>query len=299
MLEIGKIYEYIGDPKTAVTWYEKAFKRNPNHQEIVYRFARLTTDGKILKCIFEQIDQSHAIQAFCFGCAETGNDLVIKILDKVRNKWPVKTHFAIHSRYFGWRGEMDEQMQLLDNYKAEEAQFIKFLISLNCSDLTKPKSSMKSFKKYLPTVQAVWDIIQGNARQLDSQVVVPLIIDWRLQALFESCLLCLPDRQQEEALLTAKRGWNEAYDLSTTESTCGTAYDIKTEKSLRSSDFLNAEVFLKKAQMHGETILRYLHQMELYRRVKDENRLLATAEQACNMYPESILVQTAANIVKT
>jgi tetratricopeptide (TPR) repeat protein len=291
MLAIGRIYDYIGDPETALFWYLNAFEKNHNDPDVVYRLSRLITDTEVLESIFQLIVKRDAMLAFCFGCSESGHPMTLKIINALEQDGQAfKTHNA-RLRYLGRRNKTEEQIRLLESLQGENANLIKFLVSLNCSDMTGAKEYCRRLNAYKTDADKVMDIIQGKSRRLNAEPVMQIIIDFNLESLFEPCLLSLPEKKQNEVLLETKLAWKEKRDLDRIKSTCGVAYDLKTEKALRSNHLFQAELYLRNAFKHGATISRYLHEMELYRSMGAIQRLQSAFDEAFGKYPDSILLQ--------
>ena len=69
------------------------------------------------------------------------------------------------------------------------------------------------------------------------------------------------------------------------------AYDLKTEKALKSKDMSQAELYLSHAFKHGATIRRYFHEIELHKYMGESQRLQSAFDEAFAKYPDSILLQ--------
>jgi glycosyltransferase involved in cell wall biosynthesis len=291
MLAIGKIYDFIGDPETALFWYLKSFEKNHNHPDTVYRLSKLITDTEILESIFQLIGKCNAMLAFCFGCSESGHPMTLKVINALeRNGKAFTTHNA-RLRYLGRRGKTEDQIRFLEGLQGENANLIKFLVSLNRSDMTEVKEYYQRLNAFKADAEKVMDIIKGESRRLNAELIMQLIIDFNLEFLFEPCLLSLPMKKQNEVLLETKLAWKEKRDLTRIKSTCGVAYDLKTEKALKSNDLFQAEIYLRNAFKHGVTISRYLYEMELYRSKGDVHRFRSAFDEAFAKYPDSILLQ--------
>lgn len=294
MLAIGKIFEFIGDSESALFWYLKSFEKNPNHPDTVYRLSRLNSDTEMLDSMFQLIGNSNAMLAFCFGCSESGHPMTLKVIDAIERNGQASSTYNARFRYLARLGKTKEQIRLLKSLRGENAIFIKFLISLNHADVKSANEFYESLNVFKKDAEKVLDIIRGKNRQLNAELVMQIIIDFDLEFLFEPCLLSLPEKKQSEVLRETKLAWKEKRDLANIKSTCGVAYDLKTEKALRDNDFFQAELYLSNALKHGVTIDRFLYEMELYRR-KGEIKLLRSAfYEAFAKYPDSILLQKIA-----
>lgn len=293
MLNIGKIYEFMGDIESAREWYFKSFENYRDHPDTVYRLSRLISDSETLIALSRLIEKRHLMEAFCFGCAESGHELTTDILNRLEKDGMTQMSKAARLRYLGRRGETGEQIRLLKTFQDEFPLLIEFLIALNRHDMSAVSNLVQRLRIFKADAEAVIDVTRGNCRPINANLIT-LAIDFSLRFIFDSSLSAMPEDQQDEAILEAKRAWKQKYDLAHTKSTCGVAYDLKTERAIQSNDTFEAREFLEKAFGHGSTVTRHILKMELQRITEDLNGFESTLEVALNEYPGSLLLRKTA-----
>lgn len=294
MLQIGKIYEFCGDEETAHNWYGKAFEKEPNHAETVYRLVRLTVNPEMLLSFLRSIKTQNALEAFCFGCAETGYESTPALLDRLEKKCITRGTRNARLRYLGRHGDREELIRLLKNDPDEYARFMEFLIFLNERDGPAARKKIESLQHYRIQADAAQMAVDGRPGPMEAFLVVPLCIDFSLKYLFDSVLAVLPEDRQDEALMKAQKAWKGKWDPTETKSSCGVACDLRTAMALREHDLKQAGIWLEKAGAHGSTITRYLHRLEWQCLAGETEDYKATLEAALKEFPGSLLLRKTA-----